>query len=159
MKFYDTETFTTQNSLGYLLKVNQSLMQECAERIFAQHDISFIQWIALQKLIEGVAITASDLCRTMFHDNGAITRMLDQLEEKGYVERHRSLQDRRVVELQVTQAGRDKVKQLTPLVVNKLNCALAPFTQDEFIQLTNLLEKLKSSIQSYNQEISSQESS
>ncbi len=159
MKYYDPSSFCTQNSLGYLLKVNQALMQECAERVFSHHDISFVQWIALRKLKEGAALTASDLCRTMFHDNGAITRMLDQLEEKGYVERHRSQQDRRVVELQLTPAGLAKVQELTPLVVDSLNTALTPFSMDEFTQLILLLEKLKNSIQSFNQDTSSQESS
>ncbi len=159
MTFYHPQSFTTENSLGYLLRVNQSLMQECAERIFAPYDISFIQWIALSKLNEGLAATASDLCKRMQHDNGAITRMLDQLEEKGYVERHRSQQDRRVVELQVTEAGRAKVNELTPLIVDSLNRALTSFSLEEFTQLTRLLEKLKNSIQCFNQDTSAQESS
>src|SRR6188768_1642168 len=109
MKHYDPETFSSKSSLGYLLKINHSLMHDCADSIFAAHDISFVQWIALKKLNDGSALTASDLCREMRHDNGALTRLLDQLEERGYLDRQRSEEDRRVVRLELTAAGRRKV--------------------------------------------------
>jgi len=143
MAHYDPETFDSRYSLGYLLKINHLLMHECADRIFTDHELSFPQWIALLKLNEGITLTASELCRVMRHDNGALTRLLDQLEERGYLVRQRSLQDRRVVDLQITDAGRLKVKELTPQVVNKLNEALKPFSPDEFTELTRLLVKLK----------------
>ena len=149
MKHYDPETFSSKSSLGYLLKINHSLMHDCADRIFAAHDISFVQWIALKKLRDGSALTASDLCREMRHDNGALTRLLDQLEERGYVERQRSKQDRRVVDLQITEAGLLKVEELTPLVVENLNTILDPFSTEEFSQLTGLLNKLKTRLEEY----------
>lgn len=149
MKHYDPQNFNSQNSLGYLLKINHSLMHECGERIFAEHDISFVQWIALRKLNEGVALTASELCRKMCHDNGAVTRLLDHLEERGYVERQRNREDRRVVDLQITEAGKLKVNELTPQVVESLNCALETFSATEFSELVRLLDKLKTRLQEY----------
>lgn len=143
VQHYDPYNFKPKNSLGYLLKTNHMLMHECADRIFANHDITFIQWLALVKLKEGFAETASDLCRTMSHDNGAITRMIDQLETRGFVERERSLQDRRVVKLSITEAGRAKLEELTPPFIENLNSALDPFSAEEFAELNRLLGKLK----------------
>ncbi|VUD69185.1 HTH-type transcriptional regulator SarZ [Thalassocella blandensis] len=148
---YDPATFSSQSSLGYLLKINHSLMHDFADKVFTDHDVSFIQWIVLLKLQEGTALTASDLCRRMFHDNGAITRMLDQLEDRGYLIRQRSQEDRRVVELKLTDAGNDKVNELTPQVVTKLNDLLTPFSSEEFSEFMRLLEKLKSTLQDFNQ--------
>jgi len=150
MSHYDPDNFESQKSLGYLLKINHSLIHDCGERLFSTHDISFIQWLTLFKLNEGKALTASDLCRRMMHDNGALTRLLDQLEERGLLVRERSTQDRRVVNLLITDSGRQKVKELTPLVVNNLNMALETFSSDEFLELIRLLEKLKDSLQCYN---------
>ena len=152
MKHYDPSSFSSQNSLGYLLKINHSLIHDCGERIFAGHDISFVQWIALRKLNEGAALTASELCRKMCHDNGAVTRLLDHLEQCGYVERQRNREDRRVVDLQITTAGKLKVKEFTPQVVDTLNLALETFTAEEFAELTRLLEKLKTRMQDYTAE-------
>lgn len=150
--FYDPAGFTSRTSLGYLLKMAHAQMHSCAERIFAQHDISFVQWIALLKLREGQALTASDLCRSMCHDNGAVTRMLDHLEERGYVERRRSRQDRRVVELRLTEAGEHKLDELLPQVVARLNDVLnaSGFSEAEFAELTHLLNKLLTGLQAHN---------
>lgn len=141
-RHYDVKTFTSSGSVGYLLKLSHSLMHDAMAAAFAGHDISFVQWVALMKLHQGAALTASDLCREMRHDNGALTRMLDQLEERGYVERERSHEDRRVVELQLSAAGRRKIAELLPLAVDRLNSALAEFSKAEFAELTRLLNKL-----------------
>ncbi len=147
VQHYDPYNFSPKNSLGYLLKTNHTLMHECADRVFANHDITFIQWLALVKLKDGLVETASDLCRSMSHDNGAITRVVDQLENRGFVERERSLQDRRVVKLRITDAGRAKLAELTPPFITNLNDALAPFSADEFAELNRLLGKLKTCLE------------
>lgn len=139
---YDPATFRSSTGVGYLLKLSHTLMHEHADAVFAQHDVSFVQWIAMLKLKEGIVKTASEICRAMCHDNGAITRMLDQLEERGYIERNRSQQDRRVVELQLTAAGERKVDELKPQLVGLLNLALADFSPAEFSELVRLLNKL-----------------
>jgi DNA-binding MarR family transcriptional regulator len=149
--FYDPQTFDSRSSVGYLLKTAHAQMHACADRIFADHDVSFVQWIALLKLREGHALTASDLCRAMFHDNGAVTRMLDYLESRGYVERQRSQQDRRVVELRLTEAGGRKLDELMPQVVDGLNEVFnaAGFSMAEFNELSRLLSKLLTRLQVY----------
>lgn len=142
IQHYDTTTFRSERSLGYLLKVAHSRMHECATLAFADHDLNFMQWIVLTKLREGSARTAGDLCKRMHYDTGAVTRLLDTLEERGYLRRERSRQDRRVVELEITQAGIDKLVELTPLVVGKLNEALEEFSAAEFAEFTRLIDKL-----------------
>jgi DNA-binding MarR family transcriptional regulator len=145
-KFYDVKTFTSATSVGYLLKMSQGLMHDAAVEAFAGHDLSFVQWIVLMKLRESVSLTASDLCREMRHDNGAFTRLLDQLEERGFVQRERSELDRRVVRLQLTAAGRRKVTELMPVVVDRLNQSLTDFSKAEFVELSRLLNKLITSL-------------
>jgi DNA-binding MarR family transcriptional regulator len=147
MKYYDPKNFRSRDSLGYLSKMAHTLMHDCADQILSAHDVSFLQWIAMRKLREGTALTASDLCREMRHDNGALTRMLDQLEERGYLARERSEQDRRVVELQLTRSGDRKLDELTPLIVEKLNLALGDFSRAEFDELTRLMKKLIDNLQ------------
>ena len=143
IQHYDPYNFSPKNSLGYLLKTNHMLMHECADRVLAKHDMSFVQWLALVKLKEGMAETASDLCRTLSHDNGAVTRMVDLMEIRGFVERERSQEDRRVVKLRITEVGIAKLAELTPPLIQNFNRALAALTTDEFAELNRLLLKLK----------------
>jgi len=145
-KHYDARTFSCSASLGYLLKLSHVLMHDWAAKAFAAHDLSFIQWITLMKLKEGSVATAGDLCRTMHYDNGSVTRLVDQLEERGLLRRERSTEDRRVVALRLTAAGERKVKQLIPVAVAGLNEALQEFGKGEFAELVRLLNKLIASL-------------
>jgi DNA-binding MarR family transcriptional regulator len=142
IKHYDARTFSSATSIGYLIKLAHLLMLDRATAAFAEHDLSFAQWVVLIRLKEGQEVTASDLCRALRHDTGALTRMIDQLQERGYVARERSREDRRVIHLQLTAAGAKKAAELTPLIVDRLNCALADFSKDEFDELSRLLNKL-----------------
>jgi DNA-binding MarR family transcriptional regulator len=144
-KHYEVRSFASAESIGYLLKLSHALMHDAAASAFDGHDLNFMQWLVLLKLREG-ASTASELCQIMWHDTGALTRLLDQLEKRGYVERQRSTADRRVVQLQVTTAGRRKTTELMPLVVDRLNSALADFSKAEFAQLMKLLKKFIASL-------------
>ena len=117
-------------------------MHDWAAKVFAPHDLSFVQWITLMKLREGSVATASDLCRTMHYDNGSVTRLVDQLEQRGLLRRERSTEDRRVITLKLTNAGERKVNELIPVAVAGLNEALQDFGKAEFSELVQLLNKL-----------------
>jgi DNA-binding MarR family transcriptional regulator len=52
------------------------------------------------------------------------------------------------VELQLTAAGREAIESLIPLVVEKLNLALAGFSSAEFKEFQRLLIKLNTTLQS-----------
>lgn len=140
-KHYDVRTFRSAESIGYLLKLSHALMHDTVASAFEGHDLSFMQWLVLVKVQEHVT-TASELCRIISHDTGALTRLLDQLEQRGYIERRRSTADRRVVELQLTAAGRRKTAELMPVTVDCLNAALADFSKAEFDQFMRLIKKL-----------------
>lgn len=150
-KHYDAKTFIAGQSVGYMLKVAHSLIQDAQAAAFASHDVSFVQWIVLLKLREGAGISASDLCRQMRHDNGAFTRLIDQLEERGLVERQRNNEDRRVVNLELTAAGRRKVAELLPVAVDVLNTATSAFTKTEMAELVRLLSKFIDALKSQEQ--------
>jgi DNA-binding MarR family transcriptional regulator len=82
------------------------------------------------------------LCRDLHHDSGAFTRVLDQLEKRGLIRRERSETDRRVVLLHLTPDGRRVVETLLPIVVERLNHALAEFSAAEVATLARLLRRL-----------------
>lgn len=150
-KHYDLKSFSSAESVGYLLKLAHALMHGEAAAAFEGHDLSFMQWLVLVKLREGVS-TATELCQIMWHDTGALTRLLDQLEERGFVERQRSAADRRVVKVQLTAAGRRKTTELMPLAIDRLNSALADFSKTEFEQFMRLLKKFIASLREMERE-------
>ncbi|HKS55847.1 MAG TPA: MarR family transcriptional regulator [Steroidobacteraceae bacterium] len=150
-RHYDARTFSSAESVGYLLKLSHALMHDAAAAAFDGHDVSFTQWLVLVKVREG-ASTVSELCQIMWHDTGALTRLVDQLEERGYIERQRSTADRRVVQLQLTPAGRRKTTELMPLAVDRLNSALSGFSKTDFDQFMRLLKKFIASLREMQRE-------
>lgn len=139
---YRPQTYTSRDSVGYLIRRLYTLLLARFEGALAQADFTLTQWIVLSQLRDGMARTASDLASDLDHDSGAITRVLDQLEQRGFLQRKRSAQDRRVVELKLTAAGKAIVEQLLPLVVDQTNEALAPLSKSEFAQLRGYLVRL-----------------
>jgi DNA-binding MarR family transcriptional regulator len=145
---YQVSTYKAQSSVGYLVKRAHSLMLYVMEPLFEAHGFSFVQYVILSSLRDGIAVNPKDICAQFRHDSGAMTRVIDQLAERGLLERVRRDRDRRKVELQLTPAGREAVEGLVPLVVEKLNLALGDFTTVEVQELLRLLIKLNGSLQS-----------
>lgn len=139
---YLPDTYRSRDSVGYLVRRLYTLMLARFEGALAQADFTLTQWIVLIQVHEGVARTASDIAHDLGHDTGALTRVVDQLEARGFLQRRRSAQDRRQVELRLTPAGHAIVKKLLPLVVDQTNQALTPLTRDEFSQMQRMLVRL-----------------
>ena len=145
---YQVSTYRAQSSIGYLMKRAHSLMLDVMEPLVEEHGFTFIQWVILSWLRDGIAVNPKDICIQYRHNSGALTRVIDQLAERGLLERIRRDRDRRKVELQLTPAGRAAIEGLIPLVVDKLNLALAEFSSTEVKEFQRLLIKLNNSLQS-----------
>ena len=146
--FYSRENFTPKTSIGYLLRRVYKLSHQQIDEAFGDESISMTQWIVLILLRQGLATTCRDLCRNMDHDRGAMTRLIDQLEERGLVIRLRDDVDRRVSNLQLTEAGEALMDDRTGVVMDVWNNLLADFEPAEIVQLlatlTKLLDRLES---------------
>lgn len=139
---YIQKNFRLQDSMGYLVKNAFRAMSECIHGRFATQGCSFQQWIVLMHLRDGLAQTVADLSRELRHDSGAMTRVVDQLEARGWLARRRNETDRRVVELSLTAEGSAIAESLIPLAVTTLNTALEEFSREEVQQLQSLLRRL-----------------
>jgi DNA-binding MarR family transcriptional regulator len=146
MQHYRPEMYTARSSVGYLLKRAHALLIDQLEAAVAGSEITATQWVVLMHLRDGLAINASDLCSQLRHDSGALTRVIDQLEARGLVQRARSRADRREVQLRLTGAGIETVASLVPKVVDKFNFALRDFSRAEAAELNRLLTKLIGSL-------------
>src|SRR5579859_7714783 len=145
---YHVSTFRPQSSIGYLMKRAHSLMLDVMEPLLEERGFSFVQYVILSWLRDGIAVNPKDICFQYRHDSGAMTRVIDQLAERGFLERVRRDRDRRKVELQLTPAGLAAIEGVIPSIVGKLNLALADFSAAEFAEFFRLLTKLNTTLQS-----------
>ena len=140
--FYRASDYGMKNSIGYLVRRSANLLLPQMEALFSDQTLSFSQWAALMALRDGGIATAADLARNICHDSGSLTRMLDQLEERGLITRTRSEADRRLVALELTPRGRALITSLMPKVVGLWNELLGDFSHDEVRLLIKLLARL-----------------
>ena len=143
---YKVETYKAQMSVGYLVKRAHSLMLDIMEPVIEQRGFSFVQYVVMSALRDGIAMNPKTICTQFRHDSGALTRVIDQLAERGLLERVRRDKDRRKVELQLTAAGSEAIESIIPLVVAKLNEVLSDFSKDEVQELLRLLVKLNTTL-------------
>ena len=146
---YQVSTYKAQLSVGYLVKRAHSLMLDIMEPVIEQRGFSFVQYVVMSALRDGIAMNPKVICMQFRHDSGALTRIIDQLAERGLLERVRRDRDRRKVELQLTAAGRETIESIVPLVVDKLNEVLADFSKAEVQELLRLLVKLNTTLQEH----------
>jgi DNA-binding MarR family transcriptional regulator len=146
--YYTLETLDANNSVGYLLKRCGVLMTAVAEERFESLEISFTQWIVLTHLAQQEHISATQLSAHIGHDMGALTRVVDELERRGFVRRERSSRDRRAVEIAITPGGRRQAQEARRLIVQLLNRLVEPFTDPEIDTLIGLLQRLLGHLQS-----------
>jgi DNA-binding MarR family transcriptional regulator len=146
---YQVSTYKAQMSVGYLVKRAHSLMLDIMEPVIEQRGFSFVQYVVMSSLRDGIAVNPKVICSQFRHDSGALTRIIDQLAERGLLERVRRDRDRRKVELQLTPAGRETIESLIPLVVAKLNEVLTDFSKAEVQELLRLLVKLNTTLQEH----------
>jgi DNA-binding MarR family transcriptional regulator len=144
---YHASTYKAQDSIGYLMKRGHSMMADVLDQLFADRGLSFMHYVILTWLRDGIAVNPKDICLKYRHDSGALTRVIDQLEERGLLHRVRQDSDRRKVDLELTDAGRKTVESLIPLVVEKLNLALVDFSREEATELRRLLTKLNTRLE------------
>jgi DNA-binding MarR family transcriptional regulator len=145
---YHPSTYKTQLGIGYLVKRAHSMMLDAMEPVFEARGFTFLQYVIMSWLRDGIAVNPKEICARYRHDSGALTRVIDQLAERGLVERVRRDRDRRKVELQLTPKGRETIETLVPLVVDKLNLALEEFSTEEVDEFKRLLLKLNSKLES-----------
>ena len=84
----------------------------------------------------------AQLCKDLPYDAGAMTRMLDRLEAKGLISRRRCPDDRRLVKLELTEAGRAALPKMRACSVQVLNHFLRGFSQAEARQLESFLVRM-----------------
>jgi DNA-binding MarR family transcriptional regulator len=140
--FYTAETFRPRNSIGYLVKRVSKLAHAQLEEAFIDRDISFTQWVVLALLCSGIADTAGEIARDIGHDPGAMTRIIDQLEARGLVERRRDPADRRILKLAMTADGRRLFDSLTPTIMNMWNDLLSGFAVADINLFISMLHRL-----------------
>ena len=140
--FYQAEGYIPDDSVGYMMRRIISLLAQGVERELEPTGLTNAQWVPMLKLYMGRASTAAELARQCDLDAGSMTRLLDRLEAKQLCRRIRSSDDRRVVNLELTDAGRAAAKEIPGILCGVQNALLAGFSAEEWQTLQSYLRRM-----------------
>jgi len=140
--FYDPDTFQPSESVGYMMRRIMNMVTAEIDRELEPGGLTSAQWVPLLKLYMGTGSNVAELARCCQQDAGSMTRLLDRLEAKGLVRRVRSGEDRRVVNIELTDEGRAAATKIPALLCGVQNAHLRGFTVEEWQTLKGLLRRI-----------------
>jgi DNA-binding MarR family transcriptional regulator len=129
---------------GIIRQINRVRIEliDALDRELSKFDISAPQFIVLASVANKEADSASGLCKSISYDPGAMTRMIDRLEQKGLVRRVPNAEDRRATNLEITTAGRALYPQLIAAKEAVAAQFLRGFSRDEVRLLESFLNRM-----------------
>lgn len=121
------------------------LVENSEESIFRRFGITRAQYNVLRILkgAKGVPMNLCDVQGRMLKRMSNTTRLVDKLLAKGFVERIVCPDNRRKVEITVTEIGLELLDNIAPVLQDKHEERLNNLSEDEQNKLVELLEKLR----------------
>ena len=128
-----------------LAKANQLASRFLGQKVTALN-ITPVQAMILAFLADEDALTSSELGKRTELDSATLTGILDRLEAAGIVERHGNPDDRRSIQIWLTETGRGQAGEVAALIVEANREFLAVLTEGEGRALHDLIGKLRHAV-------------
>ncbi|WP_231704061.1 MarR family winged helix-turn-helix transcriptional regulator [Cochlodiniinecator piscidefendens] len=108
--------FVLEDFLPYQLAAASSRVSAGFAEIYKQKfGISLAEWRLVAHLSQTSAVSVREIHNRIDMDKSKISRAATRLEASGHVTKRENSKDRRLIELALTQKGRDMMEELTPL--------------------------------------------
>ena len=88
--------------------------------------LTYTQYLVFLVLWEKDGVTVGEICDKLMLDNGTLSPLLKKMQQAGYVEKKRSSEDDRVVEITLTQAGRELQEKAKDVPAGVAGCVALP---------------------------------
>ena len=106
------------------------------------HDLTENQFGALEAIYHLGPLHQHELGRKLFTSKGNLTVLVDKLEARGLVQRERDSNDRRLIAVHLTDAGRSTVRNILPNHVARITALLGVLEPNEQRNLAKLSKRL-----------------
>jgi DNA-binding MarR family transcriptional regulator len=125
------------------MRFGRTMAHRVLERI--ESDLTLPQYHILRIAVSADDVTASGLAERLDIQPSAVTAMVDRLVAKGLAERVRDADDRRVVHVRATEAGREQTLEVAASLrgwFRDVFASLEPGEAEEFVRLFERIETL-----------------
>lgn len=108
-------------------------------------DLTYTQYITMMVMWAEKKISVRDMGKRLYLDSGTLTPVLKSLESKGYIRRYRSMEDERVLIVELTEEG-SRLKTEAVEVPQQVGSCIR-LEPEEAMQLYRLLYKVLDGMQ------------
>jgi len=138
-----------EDSLGYLVNHLMYAFRKGIVHKFrkAGYEITHEELGMLVVLGKSDGLTQTCLADTLAKDKAVITRLLNRLVRKGWVDRQTDTKDRRIVRAWLTREGVLAVQHITPLLLDYVTAAIGGIDQEEFDTTCTVLRRIIANLQ------------
>jgi DNA-binding MarR family transcriptional regulator len=134
---------------SFLLDRTAKRVKQYAQRKFnlEDFDITVDQWLIMKNLSENELLSQAELAQMVFKDQPTLTRIVDILTKKGYVERIPHPLDRRSFHLVLTAEGISKVEELKPKIASIREKAWENLGETDFEEFKRILNTIYNNLE------------
>jgi len=133
----------TYGMAGHMIRrLHQKSVQVFLKGVQASgFDLTPVQFAAMEALRNHPKIDQAKISALIAYDRATIGGVIDRLEQKGYVTRIVSKQDRRAREVSLSAKGQKTMKALLPIVKLLQHDIVSSLDENEQAQFQQLLQK------------------
>lgn len=146
--------------LAFLIVDAARLQRTVFDRRVRKLGFTRTQWLVLRRLGEQPGVSQSELADMLEVERATAGRLIDKLEENGWIERRADDDDRRINRIYLTKKGRSVHGIIGPIAEAMVEEELSDLSKKEREVLTDLLLNVKGRLQkmaSENEQIESSE--
>lgn len=125
----------------YALDKSIKTYRQFAQKKFIEEglDITIDQWLVLNAIADKPDITQLEIADKVFKDAASITRIIDLLIKKNYLQREAHNFDRRRFSLALTKEGKILIKNISKIVTQNRAQALKGIAEKDLQQMKQVL--------------------
>ncbi|RWR13613.1 MarR family transcriptional regulator [Siminovitchia fortis] len=128
-------------SFVVLMKAAKS-MQEKIKQDVSNYGVNLSEFTVLEALYHKGQMTVQQICSKVLIASGSMTYVIDKLEKKGMLERKACPEDRRVVHLMLTEAGKAFMEKVFPKHQQLIEDIFGDVSEKEKEMLIDLLKRI-----------------
>lgn len=140
-----------QKQVGYYLERTTRIVKLSFHQAIAKLglDITPEQWVIMEYLFDNQGLSQVQLANKSFKNAPTISRILDVLSRKGYIERVKYAEDKRRREIHLTEDGKKAVDQIRPTVADLRELGWQNLSDEDYETFLRIMNQVFSNYESF----------
>ncbi len=136
-----------ETDLSFVTRILRTQIQERNARFYRAHGAAGGEVAVLSLIAMNPGMTQKDLARAVVLKKSALTKLVNEMDGQGLIERRKDCADLRLNALHLTPLGQERLARMRPEMTALQEALLAPLSPGERVMLFELLWRLVGSLE------------